>query len=157
MKSTNEWIPAVSGLQQSGYQLAQCAQITATITEEGPDQLRQRKRDLVIARTFLGEVQFEQKTLDEWLAGAVALQEISDSVTCFVHLVDQQMTDELKDTHGSDIPTRFADELNASLGISTLPWENFDLEPDDFLDINHMNARGGREKLSCQLAKMLIS
>ena len=39
------------------------------------------------------------------------------------------------------------------LGIEVIPWESFDLEPADFLDINHMNARGGREKLSRQLAE----
>ena len=116
-----------------------------------------RERDLVIARAFLGEVTFEQKTVDEWLAGAVALQQISDSVVCFVHPVDQQMTDEIKDTHGSDVLTRFADDLNAKHGIATISWQAFDLEPDDFLDINHMNARGGRDKLSRQLAAMLIS
>jgi hypothetical protein len=116
-----------------------------------------RERDLVIARAFLGEVEFEQKTVDEWLAGAIALQEISDNVICFVHPVDQQMTSELKDTDGSDILTRFADDLSAGHGIATIPWHTFNLEPDDFLDINHMNARGGREKLSRQLAAMLIS
>ncbi len=35
-----------AGLQQSGYQPAQGAQTTATIAEEGPDQLRQRKQEL---------------------------------------------------------------------------------------------------------------
>jgi len=53
--------------------------------------------------------------------------------------------------------TRFADDLSAAHGIATIPWDTFNLEPDDFLDINHMNARGGREKLSRQLAEMLIS
>ena len=47
--------------------------------------------------------------------------------------------------------------IGEELGVKTLPWEQFDLEPADFLDINHMNARGGREKLSRQLAAMLIS
>ncbi|MGI9222076.1 MAG: hypothetical protein ACR2QS_13685 [Woeseiaceae bacterium] len=36
------------------------------------------------------------------------------------------------------------------------PWQEYDLEPDDFLDINHMNARGGGDKLSRQLAAMLL-
>jgi amino acid adenylation domain-containing protein len=116
-----------------------------------------RERDLVIARAFLGEVEFEQKTVDEWLAGAIALKEIADTVICFVHPVDQQMTNELTDVQGGDILTRFAKELSVSHGIATIPWDEFDLEPDDFLDINHMNARGGREKLSRQLAEKLIS
>ena len=39
-----------AGLQQSGYQPAQCARIAATKAEEGPDQLRQRKHVLPMWR-----------------------------------------------------------------------------------------------------------
>jgi amino acid adenylation domain-containing protein len=116
-----------------------------------------RDRDLVIARAFLGEVEFDQETVDHWLAGAAALQQISDSVICFVHPVDQQMTDEIKGTCGSDILTKFADDLSKNHGISTLPWEAFDLRPADFIDINHMNAHTGRGNLSRQLARMIYA
>jgi hypothetical protein len=47
-----------AGVQQSGNQLAQCAQITATIAEEGPDQLRQRKH--VLPMRHRGEHMFFQ-------------------------------------------------------------------------------------------------
>ena len=67
------------------------------------------------------------------------------------------MTDEIKDSCGSDRLIAFTDSIGERLGIDVLSWEMFDLEPADFLDINHMNARGGREKLSRQLAKMVLS
>ena len=116
-----------------------------------------RDRDLVIARAFLGDVEFEQQTIDEWLVGAHALQEISDSLICFVHPVDQQMTAELEDVPQSDILEIFAKDLLENQGIATISWQEFELVPGDFLDINHMNARGGREKLSRQLARKLFS
>ena len=67
------------------------------------------------------------------------------------------MTDEIKDSCGSDRLIAFTSAIGEQLGIEVLSWETFDLEPTDFLDINHMNARGGREKLSRQLAGLVRS
>ncbi len=125
-----------------------------------PDEARQkqrkpnwvRERDRVIAGVYLGEVEFEPKAVDAWFAGARSLQSIADRVVCFLHPADREMTDELKDSCGGDALAGFTGDITAKLGIDVIPWESFDLEPDDFLDINHMNARGGREKLSRQLA-----
>lgn len=114
-----------------------------------------RERDRVIASVYLGEVEFDARAVDHWFAGAAALQAISDRVVCFIHPADKAMTDEIRGSCGSDTLVAFTDEITGKLGIPVLPWESFDLEPDDFLDINHMNARGGREKLSRQLAAMV--
>ena len=130
-----------------------------------PDEARQkdrkpnwvRDRDRVIAGVYLGEVEFDQRAVDNWLAGARALQAVTDELVCFLHPADRTMTDELKETCGSDRLTGFTDDISEKLGVSMLSWEAFDLEPADFLDINHMNARGGREKLSRQLASMVFS
>ena len=65
------------------------------------------------------------------------------------------MTDEIKGGCGSDRLEAFIAEIGGTLGIDVLAWRSFDLQPDDFLDVNHMNARGGREKLSRQLAGMV--
>ena len=64
--------------------------------------------------------------------------------------------DEIDDVDGSDVLARFTEELREKFEIETIPWRDFELEPDDFLDINHMNARGGRDKLSRQLAAMIL-
>ena len=65
------------------------------------------------------------------------------------------MIDELRPEIHSSTLTDFTAHIADRLGIEVLPWETFELAPEDFLDINHMNARGGREKLSRQLAGML--
>ena len=126
-----------------------------------PDEARQkqrkpnwvRERDRVIAGVYLGEVEFEPRAVEAWYAGARTLQTVADRVVCFLHPADREMTDELRDSRGSDALVNFIREITATLGIEVIPWESFDLEPADFLDINHMNARGGREKLSRQLAE----
>jgi acyl carrier protein len=128
-----------------------------------PDEARQkerkpnwvRERDRVIAGAYLGEIEFDEKAVDHWYSGARALQEISDRMVCFLHPADRTMTDEIKGSCGSDRLVTFTRGIGEQLGIDVLSWERFDLEPADFLDINHMNARGGREKLSRQLAGLV--
>ncbi len=116
-----------------------------------------RKRDRVIAATYLGEIDFAARSVEHWFNGARALLSIAERVVCFVHPADHVMIDEIKDECGTDKIDVFIRKIDAELGIQTLAWQEFHLEPDDFLDINHMNARGGREKLSRQLARMLLS
>ena len=116
-----------------------------------------RDRDRVIAGAYLGEIEFDKGAVEAWFSGAKALQAVSDNMVCFVHPADREMTDELKDTCGSDGLLAFTREISERLGIAVLPWEEFELAPTDYLDINHMNARGGRDKLSRQLAAMLYA
>ena len=128
-----------------------------------PDEARQkerkpnwvRERDRVIAGAYLGEIEFESQAVEHWYSGARTLQQVSDQMVCFLHPADQSMTDEIEDSCGSDRLVRFTEAIGTTLGINVLDWRSFDLQPDDFLDVNHMNARGGREKLSRQLAGMV--
>jgi amino acid adenylation domain-containing protein len=130
-----------------------------------PDAARQKKRkpnwvrerDRVVAAAFLGEIEFNEQAVNQWYCGARVLQEICDRMVCFVHPVDRAMTDEIKDSCGSDRLTAFTSDIGEQLSIDVLSWETFDLESADFRDINHMNARGGREKLSRQLAELVLS
>jgi len=116
-----------------------------------------RDRDRVIAGIYLGEVEFDPAAVGHWYAGARALLRVCDGMTCFLHPADREMTDEIRGSCGSDRLVAFTREIGDTLGIEVLSWEAFDLEPGDFLDINHMNARGGREKLSRQLAEMVFA
>ena len=116
-----------------------------------------RDRDRVIAGAYLGDIEFDKQAVSDWFHGANSLQQISDNMVCFLHPADRTMTDELKGTCGSGRLMEFSNYISEKIGISLLSWESFDLEPADFLDINHMNARGGREKLSRQLAAMIFS
>ena len=130
-----------------------------------PDEARQknrkpnwvRERDRVIAGAYLGEVEFDDAAVKNWFDGARALQDVSGRLVCFLHPADQTMTDEIKGSCGSDTLVNFTRGIGDELGVTVLSWDAFDLEPDDFLDINHMNARGGREKLSRQLAAMITT
>ncbi len=116
-----------------------------------------RKRDRVIAASYLGEIEFEKSSVEHWFNAAKELQSIAERVVCFVHPADRVMIDEIREDCGTDRLDAFIRKIDEELGIKTLPWEDFELVPDDFLDVNHMNARGGREKLSRQLAEMIYS
>jgi hypothetical protein len=99
--------------------------------------------------------EFAPDAVRHWFDAARALQAVAERLVCFIHPADRTMTDELKDGVSSDALTRFTQEIASTLGVEVLAWDTYDLQPDDFLDINHMNARGGREKLSRQLAAKL--
>lgn len=114
-----------------------------------------RERDRVIAAAYLGEIEFEPRAVGHWFDAARALQAVADRMVCFIHPADRTMTDELREKISSDRLIRFMRDISDQLGIEVLAWDAFDLQADDFLDINHMNARGGREKLSRQLAAVL--
>jgi amino acid adenylation domain-containing protein len=128
-----------------------------------PDESRQknrkpnwaRKRDRVIARAYLGDVEFSEGSVETWFAGASALREVADRMLLFLHPADREMLDELRDSAGTEKLRRLTRELGERLGAPMLPWEDFELAPGDYLDINHMNARGGRDRLSCQLAALV--
>jgi acyl-CoA synthetase (AMP-forming)/AMP-acid ligase II len=111
----------------------------------------------IFTTAYLGEIDFEQRSVEHWFSGARALQSVTDQMVCFVHPADRIIIEKIKDECGTDKLDEFIRRISEELGVKTLPWDQFDLEPADFLDINHMNARGGREKLSRQLAEMLIS
>jgi amino acid adenylation domain-containing protein len=130
-----------------------------------PDESRQktrkpawaRERDGVIARAYLGGLEFSDASLETWLAGASALREVADRMLLFLHPADREMLDELRDSVGTDKLHRLTRELGEKLDAPLLPWEDFDLDPGDYLDINHMNARGGRDRLSRQLARLVFA
>jgi hypothetical protein len=130
-----------------------------------PEESRQKKRkpnwvrerDRVIARVYLGDVEFDSTAAEHWYAGARAMQAVSDRVVCFVHPPDREMTSEIEDEVGGDALIEFTNGITADLGIEVLPWGSFNLAPEDYLDINHVNAQGGREKLSRQLAGLVHS
>ena len=127
------------------------------VQEKGRKPNWARKRDRVIAAAYLGEIDFDEQATRHWFAGGRALQSCCDRMVCFIHPVDSAMTAEIQAEVSSDALKCFTDSIGAELGIDVLPWDEFALAPEDFLDVNHMNARGGREKLSRQLAEKIFS
>ena len=140
-----EWLPETRGAWNAPEEARQ--------KDRKPNWVRERDR--VVAAAYLGDIEFERDAVAHWFDAARALQAISERMVCFIHPADRTMIDEIRDSISSDRLAQFIADVEATLGIKVLPWEAFELEPDDFLDINHMNARGGREKLSRQLAAML--
>lgn len=127
------------------------------VQEKGRKPNWARKRDRVIAAAYLGEIEFDEQATRHWFAGGRALQSCCDRMVCFIHPVDSAMTAEIQAEVSSDTLRRFIASISTELGIDVLPWDEFALTPEDFLDVNHMNARGGREKLSRQLAEKILS
>ena len=129
-----------------------------------PDESRQkarkpkwaRARDEEIARVYLGEIDFDPVAIAHWLRGGQALMDVADRLVVFVHPADREMLEELERRGGPDRLAEVLADGVGRLGAEVLPWQEFDLGPDCYLDINHMNARGGREELSRQLANMLF-
>ncbi|NIS91390.1 MAG: amino acid adenylation domain-containing protein [Woeseiaceae bacterium] len=130
-----------------------------------PDEDRQkarkpkwaRARDEEIARAYFGEIDFDPVAIADWLRGGRALLEVADRLVVFVHPADREMLEELERSGGPDRLAEVLDDAVGRLGVEVLPWQEFDLAPECYLDINHMNARGGREELSRQLANMLFA
>lgn len=112
-----------------------------------------RKRDHLIARAYQGALEIDEARLSEWFAGAEALLSVSDRLVCFVHPADIAM---LTEVEVRQLPDRLADTLEHiadRLQIEVLRWWDFDLGSADFLDINHVNAVTGRDKVTRQLAE----
>ena len=128
---------------------------------EGTRQKRKQKpkwlrnRGQVIAAAYLGDIEFDDALVEDWYAAAANLQSVADTVVCFIHPVDSAVVDELPAGAGSDRLRNFLREVTARSGMRVLQWQDFELESDEYFDVNHANARGGRERLSRQLADML--
>lgn len=142
-----EWMPENGGIWEA--------------PAEGPAKARRpnwaRERDTVIASAYMGRLEMAPARLSHWHAGARALAQVSDRVICFVHPVDRTMLAEMEDRSEGPHLRRELDRVSEELGIEVLEWERFDLEPGDFLDINHTNAQRGRARLTQQLARLVLT
>jgi len=108
-----------------------------------------------VARTYLGDVDFRNEAMEEWLEGAKSLSMIADRVICFVHPVNQSMIDSLEGQYAGDQLTRLLQKISNTSVVEIIPWEDFDLDSDDFLNINHVNSWSGAPKLNPQLASFI--
>jgi acyl carrier protein len=128
-----------------------------------PPQARQRpqweqQREIVVGKTYLGEVPFHKPAIQHWLAGARALQALQVPVAVFVHPLEPAQLQALAQAPGAR-PKAFEQVLAAiaqASGWPILPWQGFALDTPDFLNINHVNPAPGRGKLSVQLARMCL-
>jgi len=114
-----------------------------------------RKRDEVIARAYLGEVEFDPVAVGHWFDSARALQSVSGRLVCFIHPPDPAILAATRGSCSGDALDRLVGDIRRALGVEVLPWDRFDLVSADFRDVTHMRTRDCSEKLTRQLAVML--
>jgi amino acid adenylation domain-containing protein len=118
----------------------------------------ERKRDQSVIETYAGMTAFDPVAVDQWLRGVAALGEVTDLVVAFAHPIGAK--DELARLRAENDRDRYAEVLTLlreRSGVRILDAEAFDLETDDFLNLNHANPGEGREKLTRQLAQMVFA
>ncbi len=115
-----------------------------------------KSRDKEVARTYLGDFTVSDSGLTQWMMGATALQDAADRVVCFVHPVEKALLHEIGCDNESDLLESLLARVSKDMEIEVVAWQDFDLDPNDFRNFNHMNAHRGRQKLSRQLASRLL-
>jgi amino acid adenylation domain-containing protein len=116
----------------------------------------ERRRDREVARAFAGDVAFAPSAIAHWAEGLKDLAPVARRTFCFIHPADKAMLAELPERQRG---LRF-EALKAALAelqpMKCIAWEDFDLVPADFQDVNHVTPRA-REKLSRQLARFVFA
>lgn len=114
--------------------------------------LWEMKRDRVVVDVYRGTVPFNPEAVDDWLAGASALQSAAERLVCLL----PPMSPDVR-PHGSESERAlgFARKVERELNVRTLIWRDFDLAATDFADIVHLHPSTGRPKFSRQLARLL--
>ncbi len=117
----------------------------------------ERARDMEVARTYHGLVEFDSEAQSAWIRGVRALQEISDDLYCFIHPIDRSDWPEELQIKAGGRMERVLQEMSLELGIPFVRPEWYQLESSDFSDINHVNPQEGRRKLTEQLVDLIMT
>jgi acyl carrier protein len=116
----------------------------------------ERKRDMEVALTYLGNIRFRRTELKQWIAGAELLSRITGRVICFIHPANNAMLQTVETERRGECFDQLLHIIANQHKIEVLPWKSFELDDNDFLDINHVHPMTGRAKLSQQLAHYLF-
>jgi amino acid adenylation domain-containing protein len=112
----------------------------------------ERKRDLEVARAYAGDVEIIPALIDDWSKGILTLTSVADRTICFIHPADPSMLAELRPEQRGERYAAIEKTVAALPGIELVPVAAFDLTGEDFSDINHVEPRTGRAKMTRQLA-----
>ncbi len=116
----------------------------------------ERARDLEVARTFAGDVEFVPAAIDAWLEGLRTISGAAERTFVFIHPASRAMLAELPDHQRGDRFAALMARIAAEPGVELIDWERFDLDDADFIDINHAAPTTGRPKLSRHLARIVL-
>lgn len=116
------------------------------------------KRDRAVVDVYQGAIGFDRRASEEWVAGGAALAGVAERMICFVHPLspDRTPANGTTGSAGAQRVCEFVQQTGRAFAASMFAWHDFELEPSDFLDVNHLHPWGGRQKFSRQLARLLF-
>ena len=94
--------------------------------------------------------------IEDWSKGILTLTAVADRTVCFIHPADPAMLAELRPEHRGERYAAIEKTVAALPGIELVPVAAFDLTGEDFSDINHVEPRTGRAKMTRQLARAIF-
>jgi len=114
-----------------------------------------KKRDKEIINTFSGKIDFNDTAIQAWIKGVKELQQLCDNVVGFIHPLNPQQLSSSSQSKENKY-TEILAEISAETKISFYSDDQFSLEEDDFIDINHMTPQKGKQTISRQLAELCV-
>ena len=114
-----------------------------------------KKRDKEIINTFSGKIDFNDTAIQAWIKGVKELQQLCDNVVGFIHPLNPQQFSSSSQSKENKY-TEILAEISAETKISFYSDDQFSLEEDDFIDINHMTPQKGKQTISRQLAELCV-
>ncbi|MDF2376129.1 MAG: non-ribosomal peptide synthetase [Verrucomicrobiales bacterium] len=114
-----------------------------------------KKRDRETINTFSGKVDFNETAIQAWIRGANELQQLCDRVVGFIHPLKPNQYPAPEDKEKNKY-LKMLKRISEETGISFYSEDQFSLEEDDFININHMTPQKGKQTISRQLAELCI-
>lgn len=115
------------------------------------------KREKEIVDTYSGNVDFSPMETEIFLAGARILEKTCANSVIFIHPLLQKEINLVSVFDPDNKFDQLKQKVSESTALTLLPRSDFELEPKDFKDCNHVSYTHGRKKLSRQIIKMLLA
>jgi amino acid adenylation domain-containing protein len=116
----------------------------------------ERKRNQEIRDAFVGKIRMDAKTVQTWLRGLKALQEISEETVAVIHPIQCPNLTALRAAHAPNHFLNVVEQTRAETNVRVILDTEFSMQDGDFKNISHMNDYQGRQNFSAQLARLLF-
>lgn len=116
----------------------------------------ERKRNQEIRDAFVGKIRMDAKTVQTWLRGLKALQEISEETVAVIHPIQCPNLTALRAAHAPNHFLNVVEQTRAETNVRVILDTEFSMQDGDFKNISHMNDYQGRQNFSRQLARLLF-
>lgn len=142
------WVPERSG---------------SPVTDQGNRQLMPRsrsnwkfEREREIARVYAGDIEMQGEACEAWLTGLEELRKVADRICVFIHPLDVKAAGTTEIAPSERHWQRMLEALEHQADARFIYPEVFELDSEDFLDLNHVLVGPGSTKLTEQLAHLLF-